>query len=645
VVLHDAAFALSESLTDTVDMALWTLAEDGDVEAMLRVPPTKITIINPDHVSHLLREQAEPPSDHMDEPLFYRDDLQDYYEAQLLGGADPNEAVDKVKAKFKITKEVVVTPTGELRVKGVTDRPLPLPPEEELPPEDTDTEESISEMAELAQRKGHLGFKGKVFVYFNINLSAKLGTKMWSIKDAKTGRVIGHDTSIVLRNAEFVVGKKGRERVNTEGRKNVHAGVRGFIHNGSPTTTGTEVTYNPYNFETFVTKVGNEPVQSAKLVSMIDKKVWATGITMGESLIEPLHEYQSVGSGTSVGGGTQGGATIGTRGNAASGGGVIPQPFREKFKNPSPEELQAEIDIREGNPKAARLRKIRKEIETLTHNPQRSKAQDYRLEKLFAKIGGVESGGDVALETEGDFDAFMLTSFPTLWDATTISETTQEPQQATLTQEQHSTYRTWRRLHNMDTTGIRSFMRSPDLQEVLKSSRNTKTKGIREGIRGAKKLLALKKHPAEQWDDFDWTTAHRQIRFIEALRKNSAPTLDELERPTRKLYTLKAWGHDPSLRECVTEADIFDARLEEKELRRWVSATAGDSPYPLVSDATLLPPTFQSLREHKSVLTDTTSVWRATVLGEDWYVANTANMYVARPALQETIDALEAFLK
>lgn len=67
------------------------------------------------------------PSDRMDEPEFYRDDLQTYYDVQLLAGVPPKKAEQKTRLRFAV-KELVVTPTGEVRSPGVTDRPKPPPP-------------------------------------------------------------------------------------------------------------------------------------------------------------------------------------------------------------------------------------------------------------------------------------------------------------------------------------------------------------------------------------------------------------------------------------------------------------------------------------------------------------------------------------
>lgn len=79
----------------------------------------------------------------MDDPPFYRDDLQAYYDLRISSGNDEHEAVRELKKKFKI-KSVTVTPTGEVRSPGIVDNPSPpeapaaAPPEGEEPPPEGD---------------------------------------------------------------------------------------------------------------------------------------------------------------------------------------------------------------------------------------------------------------------------------------------------------------------------------------------------------------------------------------------------------------------------------------------------------------------------------------------------------------------------
>jgi hypothetical protein len=95
----------------------------------------------------------------------------------------------------------------------------------------------------------------QVKVYFNLH------KKCYSIQHK--GIVIGHADEVYLTDCEFKVSKAGRERVLREKRKNVHAFITGKLSEGS-LVYGTNVTYNPYKYETFVDKATELPIVSAK---------------------------------------------------------------------------------------------------------------------------------------------------------------------------------------------------------------------------------------------------------------------------------------------------------------------------------------------------------------------------------------------
>ena len=114
----------------------------------------------------------------------------------------------------------------------------------------------------------------KVFVYYNLH------KHKWSVKDVKTGRVIGHHYEVSLYNATFKVSEAGRARVLKEKRKNVHAGVEGYLTTDvlARKMDGTilwesqserhRVTYDPYKYDTFVTVSDKEPIHKAYFVRM-----------------------------------------------------------------------------------------------------------------------------------------------------------------------------------------------------------------------------------------------------------------------------------------------------------------------------------------------------------------------------------------
>ena len=102
----------------------------------------------------------------------------------------------------------------------------------------------------------------RVEVYFNLHKHT------WSVRSAKTGRVILHTDKVHINNPTFVVRKSGRDRVLREGKKNVHAFVRGDItvfDDFNPDYLDYSlVSYNPYKFDTFVDVHDTTPVRTAK---------------------------------------------------------------------------------------------------------------------------------------------------------------------------------------------------------------------------------------------------------------------------------------------------------------------------------------------------------------------------------------------
>jgi hypothetical protein len=112
----------------------------------------------------------------------------------------------------------------------------------------------------------------KVEVYFNLH------KKLFSVRDCKTGRVVDRVCNIWIENPEFVVRKAGREKVLREKKKNVHAFVRGkwiqnlLVEDASKILDhrehSQEVTYNPYKYDSFVTKHDAKPIDFGRLATL-----------------------------------------------------------------------------------------------------------------------------------------------------------------------------------------------------------------------------------------------------------------------------------------------------------------------------------------------------------------------------------------
>lgn len=108
----------------------------------------------------------------------------------------------------------------------------------------------------------------RVFVYYNLHRHC------WSVKCTERGhpdygRVIAHQDTIHLADVEFKVSEAGRQRVLRERKKNVHAGVQGYIaSNLERVYQDGQVTYNPYRFSSFVRADTLEPIEKASGVMM-----------------------------------------------------------------------------------------------------------------------------------------------------------------------------------------------------------------------------------------------------------------------------------------------------------------------------------------------------------------------------------------
>jgi hypothetical protein len=115
----------------------------------------------------------------------------------------------------------------------------------------------------------------RVRVYWNLH------KKTFSIQDTHTGRVIGHSQHIVIEDASFVVRQGGRLKVIETRRKNVHAFVVGRLTSVTAqplkkVRSLTELTYNPYKYDAFVTKVNDQTkVSNSGFVVLNNRQIFA----------------------------------------------------------------------------------------------------------------------------------------------------------------------------------------------------------------------------------------------------------------------------------------------------------------------------------------------------------------------------------
>ena len=98
-----------------------------------------------------------------------------------------------------------------------------------------------------------IDYDKRLYVYWNLH------KQTWSVR--QSGKIVGHTNLIFLKDCRFLVGKAGQARVRREGKKNVHAGVSGYLamnaefHN-QKVDRDCFVMYNPYKHDTFVQRTG-----------------------------------------------------------------------------------------------------------------------------------------------------------------------------------------------------------------------------------------------------------------------------------------------------------------------------------------------------------------------------------------------------
>jgi hypothetical protein len=111
------------------------------------------------------------------------------------------------------------------------------------------------------------------------------------------GGTVKHTGAIQLNDVTLSVQPAGRAKVLREGRKNVHAFVRGeLLSTVDETDEGGEIatndmftsagyrkiTYNPYKYDSFVYEATGEPVRSARQIIIVGSSIWQIGPDGGE---------------------------------------------------------------------------------------------------------------------------------------------------------------------------------------------------------------------------------------------------------------------------------------------------------------------------------------------------------------------------
>ncbi len=135
----------------------------------------------------------------------------------------------------------------------------------------------------------------KCFIYKNLNKQGFYSFK--ALEGSYSGLVVGYAQYAIITDVVFKVSERGRQRVISEQRKHVHAGIVGNVvcvdlnfvpkHPSlmplSAQATNTKycdatskVTYNPYLYSTFVFESDKYPILTSQLVNISPVGVFAT---------------------------------------------------------------------------------------------------------------------------------------------------------------------------------------------------------------------------------------------------------------------------------------------------------------------------------------------------------------------------------
>tara|TARA_Y100000361_G_scaffold38468_1_gene32952 strand:- start:1501 stop:1938 length:438 start_codon:yes stop_codon:yes gene_type:complete len=134
-----------------------------------------------------------------------------------------------------------------------------------------------------------IDFSKKVFVYKNLHKNC------WSVKQG--GLVKAHALELNLYDCTIKVSRAGQARVRKEKRKNVHAGIKGYLEpyhlglsyeaeltdevktfqrawEGLPNSQMREITYNPYKYDSFVHMDDRTPRWFGSFARLLDDQVF-----------------------------------------------------------------------------------------------------------------------------------------------------------------------------------------------------------------------------------------------------------------------------------------------------------------------------------------------------------------------------------
>ena len=154
-------------------------------------------------------------------------------------------------------------------------------------------------------------------------------------------------------------------------------------------------------------------------------------------------------------------------------------------------------------------------------------------------------------------DGSIINKFEELQDACArvqykIENLTESINESTDIDRKKEIYARWRKLINMSATEVENF-KSRQLELAKKSDKlypglkpkDARKIGISSGVQSAEWIIKMKNTKVADWTPEMWKWAGKQISFVSRMSGNKGPLYDDKGNPTRKLLSLKIWGHNP----------------------------------------------------------------------------------------------------
>jgi len=568
---ESVALLLESRAAEAVERNAYLASEYGFVE---EAPPTNG------------EEEEEPETtDRMDEPEFYRDDLQAYYDLLVTTGATEAEAKAKLRQKFKV-KGIVITPAGEVRAPGVVDRPNPPPP---MPAAPAGSEAPLPPEEEPPPAGAAPGEKG-----------------------AEGGGQAAQEAAAPLSGLEA-------------------ACLGAWMRSGGPTG-------GPPRLLRSWSRLSGVPEAEVR-------RSWETA-TQGLTAAGGLEPY--LGAAAQVKG-----ATLPLRESEPARGTQLPFPslddaflwFLTYEDEASADEFPEWVASR--CPHLADTLEAWSPVDEPLHESRLDDREMYRA--LIA--GGKGTGQRTAKRRKGA---------PKKHDRRCSR---------TMSEEKQALYDKWRRLTNVRSSALLTFLRSDVFREAQESAPRAKRSDFDLAVESARHLFRMRATPPERWTGTEWNWCGRQVKLIERLRHTGTPLVED-GKLTRKYLVLKAWGHDAGAEGRLSEEEIVGLlQTDPARAHRVIDSLPGAAPHYIGSVEEYdgrKGPRWKVLKKNQVKLTDgerdevmrrkavwhhgpngaeTPAVWKAVVGGKPWYVTNTHRAYNVCPSCKGAIGRYHDFIK